>query len=337
MKLLITGGAGFIGSNFCKMAVNRGHEILVFDALTYAGHLENLESLNSNKKFQFVKGSICDIEFLRKTVNEFAPDVFINMAAESHVDNSILGPLEFVNTNILGTFNCLEVFKNYYAKNKSSRYVQISTDEVFGSLGDTGFFTEESKYQPHSPYSATKASGDLLCDAWFHTYGLPISITHCSNNYGPNQLPEKLIPKTILCCLEGRKIPVYGKGLNTRDWIYVDDHCEGIFLTAQKGKPGEHYCFGGRCELKNIDLVNAICRVMDELKPMKSKYSDLIHFVDDRAGHDWRYAIDDSKAMSEFGFTRKFKNFEQGLLHTIKWYLENGQWIEKIKAKGVLK
>jgi dTDP-glucose 4,6-dehydratase len=333
MKLLVTGGAGFIGSNFCKLMDSLGHQILVLDALTYAGHSENLSSLQSSKNFHFVHGNICDEALVREWVFSFKPDVFVNMAAESHVDNSIAGPKAFIQTNILGTFVCLEVCREYFSKNQQFRFVQISTDEVYGTLGDTGKFSEETKYQPTSPYSASKASAHMLSNAWGHTYKMPLIVTHCSNNYGPQQLPEKLIPKTILHCIQSIPIPVYGTGKNIRDWIHVEDHCRGILAAIEKGSPGEHYCFGGNNEVTNLQLVESICEIMDRLAPKKESHKQLIQFVKDRPGHDWRYAVDDTKASRELGYSRQFNDFSLGLKQTVKWYLDHQTWIEQVTRK----
>jgi dTDP-glucose 4,6-dehydratase len=301
--------------------------------------LENLGPLQSSKNFRFVQGNICDETLVREWVFSFKPDVFVNMAAESHVDNSIAGPKAFVQTNIMGTFVCLEVCRDYFLKHPNFKFVQISTDEVFGTLGDSGKFTEETKYQPTSPYSASKASADLLSDAWGHTYKIPTIITHCTNNYGPHQLPEKLIPKTILHCLKGLPIPVYGTGKNVRDWIHVEDHCRGILAAIEKGTPGEHYCFGGNNEVNNLELVESICSLMDQLNPRTESHKNLIQFVKDRPGHDWRYAVDDTKASRQLGYSRKFNDFKTGLLQTVTWYLDNQNWIEQVttKPKGPLK
>ncbi|MEK6772738.1 MAG: dTDP-glucose 4,6-dehydratase [Bdellovibrionota bacterium] len=339
-KILVTGGAGFIGSSFVRVALAADYQVIILDALTYAGHIENLEEVLKPGLCDFEKGSITNLEFVSSVLKKHQPDYFVNFAAESHVDNSISGPKAFMETNILGTFSCLEACRAYYNsltsdKKNSFKYIQISTDEVFGSLNDTGKFNESSAYQPNSPYSSSKASGDHLARAWFHTYKLPTIITNCSNNYGPRQYPEKLIPLMIQNALIEKTLPVYGTGKNIRDWIHVDDHTRGVLLALQKGKPGSTYCFGGNSEMTNLEVVNSICSYLDEIKPRKSgqKYSELITFVDDRAGHDWRYAIDDSLAQKELDFKRQFESFNMGLKSTCKWYLENKIWSEKIQSK----
>jgi len=339
-SLLVTGGAGFIGSCFTLGALSKGYRVVVLDALTYAGCLENLAGAQNHDQFKFIKGDIRDRALADQLLREYRIDGVINFAAESHVDRSITGAAPFIETNISGTFALLESSLKYWntleaSDKKSFRYVQISTDEVFGELGPTGMFSETTPYAPNSPYSASKASADLLVRAWFHTFGLPTLVTHCSNNYGPRQYPEKLIPLMILNALEGKDLPVYGKGENIRDWIHVEDHCEGILLTLTKGRPGEHYCFGGRAEKTNISVVKTLCASLDEARPKKdrTKYESQIRFVTDRLGHDWRYAIDDSKAEKELGFKRKY-GFENGLKQTLAWYLENKKWIESIRAKG---
>lgn len=320
--LLITGGAGFIGSCFVAKAVARGCKVVVLDKLTYAGRRENLAGIIGD--IQLVVGDICDSVLVAQLLREHAVDALINFAAESHVDNSISGPKAFIETNINGTFALLEAARDYAKTMPDFRYVQISTDEVYGELGDTGKFSETSPYAPNSPYSASKAAADHLVRAWHETYGLDTIITHCTNNYGPRQHSEKLIPRMISCALAGEKLPVYGKGENIRDWIHVEDHCEGIWLALMKGRAGQSYDFGGNAEEKNIDLVNKICAILDAKRPKNSgKYADQIAFVEDRLGHDLRYAMDDSKAQTELGFTRKY-TLEKGLEMTVGWYLERG-------------
>lgn len=322
--LLITGGAGFIGSCFVRQAVVRGQKVVVLDALTYAGHRENLEGVNA----ELVVGDIRNRALVDELLIKYRPQALLHFAAESHVDNSISSPGEFMDTNIQGTYMLLEAVRAYMPNaSKDFRYIQVSTDEVFGALPEEGYFSEASPYAPNSPYSASKAAADHLVRAWQHTYGLPTIITHCSNNYGPRQLPEKLIPVIITKALAGRPLPVYGDGLHVRDWIHVEDHSNGIWLAASKGRVGEHYCFGGRSEKKNIDLVKIICGYLDEIRPRddKKSYADQITYVPDRLGHDRRYAIDDSKAEAELGFTRKWR-FEQGIRTTIDWYLANEAW-----------
>jgi dTDP-glucose 4,6-dehydratase len=338
MKMLVTGGAGFIGSAFVREALREGHRIVVLDALTYAGHLENLSDVLDPNRCVFVQGDIRDSEVVRGLLSSEKIDAVVHFAAESHVDNSILGPLPFLETNVLGTFQLLEACRDYFRglteeAQKKFRFVQVSTDEVYGSLGNSGFFTEESPYQPNSPYSASKAAADHLARAWFHTYGLPTITTNCSNNYGPRQFPEKLIPVMIQSCLSGKRLPVYGDGKNVRDWIHVEDHSRGVLLALSRGRPGQTYCFGGNSERTNLQVVEKICDLMGEKKKASTSYRQLISFVSDRPGHDWRYAINDRKAREELGFHRKYENFEQGLSDTIDWYLANQHWVEAVKSK----
>ncbi len=317
-NLLITGGAGFIGSNFVAQAVARGHKVVVLDLLTYAGHKDNVD-----KGATLVVGDICDKALVSTLLADHAVEWVINFAAESHVDNSIVGPGTFIQTNISGTFSMLEAFRAY---GKGKRFIQISTDEVYGSLGPTGKFSETSPIHPNSPYSASKAAGDHLARSWFETYGLPIITTHCTNNYGARQHPEKLIPHMLTLALRGEKLTVYGDGRNIRDWIHVDDHCAGLWLALERGTPGQVYDFGGDAESDNLSLVKKLCALLDARKPKASgKYQDQIAFVTDRLGHDRRYAIDDSKAKKELGFTRSYQ-LEQGLAATVDWYLANQQW-----------
>lgn len=328
-NILVTGGAGFIGSSFVALCVSRGHNVIVLDKLTYAGNRANLDWIKSGWKL--VEGDIADIALVRKLLSENAINWLVNFAAESHVDNSIAGPRPFIDTNITGTFQLLEAAREH-AKSKSDfRFLQISTDEVYGSLGPTGKFSETSRVLPNSPYSASKAAADHLARAWFETYGLPVITTHCTNNYGPRQHPEKLIPRMIECALAGEKLPVYGDGKNIRDWIHVEDHCAGILLALEKGKPGEVYDFGGNAEVENITLVKTICALLDRKRPKPSgTYADQIAFVADRLGHDRRYAIDDSKSERELGYTRKYK-LEQGLEATVEWYLANQDWCKLVR------
>lgn len=339
MNIIVTGGAGFIGSNFVRLAVSSGHKVIVLDALTYAGHTENLEKISGPGSLELVKGDIGDKALVTKLFNDFKPDAIFNFAAESHVDRSIEGPAVFITTNIVGTHNLLDCTLSYWRNlsdsvKKTFRYLQVSTDEVYGALGETGKFSETTPYAPNSPYSASKASADLLVRAWHHTFGLPTITTNCSNNYGPFQFPEKLIPTMIRCALAEKALPVYGNGGNIRDWIQVEDHCRGILLAIEKGRPGETYCFGGNAERNNLDVVKNICRELDRLKPRANgrKYEELISFVTDRLGHDWRYAIDDSKAINELGFQRKY-TFEEGLKNTIQWYLDSQDWMKKVMTK----
>jgi len=338
MKLIVTGGAGFIGSNLVKLLVEEeGHEVLNLDSLTYAGNLSSLAELEENDSYRFVKGSICDASIVGKIFEEFQPEGILHLAAESHVDRSIDGPGEFIHTNIVGTYTLLQAALAYYrelndADKKSFRFLHVSTDEVFGSLGheDPGF-SETTPYDPHSPYSASKASSDHLVRAWGDTYGLPILVTNCSNNYGPYQFPEKLIPVVVLKALKGEDIPIYGKGENIRDWLYVRDHATAILAVLRKGKPGETYAIGGNNEQRNIDLVRSVCSILDDLKPKEngSKYKNQIKFVKDRPGHDMRYAIDSSKIRDELGWTPAEDN-ESGMRKTIQWYLDNESWWQGI-------
>lgn len=328
-KVLITGGAGFIGSNYVEYLLkNSEDEIFVLDKLTYAGNLQNLEAVSD--KITFIKGDICDLEFIQKLFAEHQFQKVVHFAAESHVDNSISGPSEFIQTNIVGTFNLLQcAYKTWmdgpnYLKEefKKARFLHISTDEVYGTLGKTGLFSEETSYAPNSPYSASKASSDFIVRSYFHTYGLPVVTTNCSNNYGPNQHKEKLIPTIIRKAISGEPIPIYGDGKNVRDWLYVMDHCSGIYLAFEKGKLGETYNIGGRNERENLYIANVICEFLDEMLPKQSSYKDQITFVKDRPGHDFRYAIDASKIENELGWKAK-ENFETGIQKTISWYLEN--------------
>jgi len=339
-KLLITGGAGFIGSGFVRMALSRGHDVTVLDALTYSGHRENLDGAQPGDHLNLVEGNICDPSLVKALLRDKKPDAVINFAAESHVDRSITGPSEFIKTNVTGTFNLLENSLSYWTdvtnKNPYFRFVQISTDEVFGELGPKDPpFSETHPYRPNSPYSASKASSDHLVRAWFHTYGLPVLVTNCSNNYGPRQFPEKLIPFMIRCALENRPLGVYGDGSNIRDWIHVEDHCAGIALALLKGKPGESYCFGGGAERDNLTVVKRICASLDQLAPRSDgkPHESAITFIKDRPGHDWRYAINDSKAEKELGFKREY-DFESGIHQTVKWYIENEAWRIAVTRKG---
>lgn len=341
MNLFITGAAGFIGSSFLRSAIqhNKYAKIIVIDSLTYAGREENFISLVDNQKIFYEKIDIRDFASLRKVFQKYRPTGVAHFAAESHVDNSISGPRIFVETNVLGTFNLLECAREIFAslneaEKKGFKFVHVSTDEVFGELGDTGKFSETTPYSPSSPYSSSKAASDHLVRAWTRTYGLPCVVTNCSNNYGPRQFPEKLIPRMILSALEGKPLPVYGKGLNVRDWIYVDDHTEGVWLALMNGQPGETYCLGGNSERRNIDVVKLICEILDRKKPRadKKSYSELITFVEDRKGHDFRYAIDDTYAQRTLGYKRRFATFEEGLEATVNWYLENVRWVEQIRG-----
>jgi dTDP-glucose 4,6-dehydratase len=336
---LVTGGAGFIGSALVRLIINHSeHQVLNIDKLTYAGHLESLNNIKNSDRYQFEQVDICDIGKVNRIFNAFKPNVIMHLAAESHVDRSIDGSAEFIKTNINGTHVLLEEAKKYWSSLKGElkenfRFLHVSTDEVYGSLGKKGFFTEETSYDPRSPYSSSKASSDHLVRAWYHTYGLSTLITNCSNNYGPFQFPEKLIPVVILKALQGKDIPVYGNGENVRDWLYVDDHARALLKVVEEGVPGETYNIGGHNEKQNIEVVHTICDTLDELVPKDSKYRDQISFVTDRPGHDFRYAIDASKIERELGWTPE-ETFETGIKATIEWYLNNMDWVEAVTEKN---
>ncbi len=339
MKILVCGGAGFIGSSFVRHLLNESnHQVLVYDKLTYAGNLASLSPVSESENYSFVERDICDASMVEKTLNEFQPDKVINFAAESHVDRSIDAPGEFIQTNIVGTFTLLNQCLRYWQSMSSGhsevfRFHHVSTDEVYGSLGDTGLFTESSPYQPNSPYSASKASSDHLVRAWNETYGLPTLITNCSNNYGPYHFPEKLVPLVILNALEGLPLPIYGKGDQVRDWLYVDDHARALALVLEKGAVGETYNIGGCNERRNVDLVKEICALLDQLKPKADgkSYQQQIEFVTDRPGHDARYAIDATKIEQQLGW-RPLETVSSGLEKTIRWYLDNMSWLETIPS-----
>ena len=332
---LITGGCGFIGSNFVRFILEREPEatIINLDKLTYAGNIHNLDGI-SNSRYHFVHGDICDSELVAKLFNDHQFDGVVHFAAESHVDRSIDGPAEFVQTNIVGTLNLLEQSREYLNKEEKSnfRFLHVSTDEVYGTLGDKGKFIESTPYDPSSPYSASKAGSDHLARTWHRTYGLPVLVTNCSNNYGACQFPEKLIPLMIINCLHRKPLPVYGKGENVRDWLFVTDHCEAIHTVLTSGQVGETYNIGGNNEIKNIDVVLTICSLLDEMSPREdgSKYSKLITYVQDRPGHDFRYAIDATKINQELGWSPK-ESFETGIRKTIDWYLNNREWWQAIQ------
>ncbi|MES2503664.1 MAG: dTDP-glucose 4,6-dehydratase [Myxococcota bacterium] len=312
--LLVSGAAGFIGSFFVEVAIAAGYRVIILDSLTYAGKLENLEAVLASTQAELVIGNICNGELVTRLLTTNNIDALINFAAESHVDRSIENSAQFIQTNIIGTYTLLEAALTHFQSNPNFRFIQISTDEVYGELGPTGKFNEETPERPNSPYSASKAAGDMLANAWFHTYGLPVITTHCSNNYGPRQDSEKLIPHLVRCALEGKNLPVYGDGTHVRDWIHVEDHCDGIMLALEKGAPGQNYCFGGDAERTSLQIAEFVC---DTMGVDKSR----IEFIADRRGHDRRYAIDDSKAQRELGFKRKHE-FEQSLKETIHWYVE---------------
>tara|TARA_B110000858_G_scaffold197389_1_gene258856 strand:+ start:6767 stop:7801 length:1035 start_codon:yes stop_codon:yes gene_type:complete len=337
MTILVTGGCGFIGSNFIlNYFLKSDEKIINLDSLTYAGNLLNLESLKNNNNYQFVRGSINNSSIYKEIFKNQEVTSIINFAAESHVDKSILGPEEFINTNIIGTFRLLDNVKKYWdnldgLKKKNFRFLHVSTDEVYGSLNDDDPpFTENNKYEPNSPYSASKASSDHLVRAYNATYGLPTLTTNCSNNYGPFQFPEKLIPLIIKNALEGTNLPIYGDGKQIRDWLYVTDHCEAINAVLENGIPSSVYNIGGLNEKKNIEIVNLICSILDKKKPLKGRhYSDLINYVKDRPGHDRRYAVDNSKIKNEIGWYPK-ETFHTGLDKTVNWYLDNQEWVKNI-------
>lgn len=339
-NILVTGGAGFIGSAVIRRIINNSSDnVLNLDKLTYAANLESLSSVNNSKRYQFIEGDICDKPLLQRIFREFKPTIVMHFAAESHVDRSIDGPEDFINTNIYGTFCMLEAARNYWTSLDNNlqdifRFHHISTDEVYGSLdNDKDFFTETTSYNPSSPYSASKASSDHLVRAWGYTYGLPILVTNCSNNYGPYQFPEKLIPLTIINALEGKLLPIYGDGSQIRDWLYVDDHAEALHKVVIEGKVGETYNVGGHNEKTNLEVVKTICTILDRLRPplniSPNSYFDLIEFVFDRPGHDKRYAIDASKIQHEFKWT-PLETFESGIEKTVKWYLDNETWVSNI-------
>lgn len=336
MKLMITGGAGFIGSTVVRRAIDQGHQVLNVDKLTYAGNLASLRSVDDCSDYEFLEADIADGASMVKAISAFKPDTIMNLAAESHVDRSIDGPSEFIETNIVGTFRLLEAARSYNSTaDKPVVFHHISTDEVFGSLGPTGEFTEESPYQPNSPYSASKASSDMLVRAWGETYGLDVMISNCSNNYGPYQYPEKLIPTVINAMRQGHRIPIYGDGSNVRDWLHVEDHADALLTIATSGNYGETYNVGGRAEKTNLELVNTLCELMDEKFPTASSFphKSLIEFVTDRPGHDARYAVDCSKIERELGWTPKY-TFEQGMEQTLDWYLQNTDWIAQLVDEG---
>lgn len=333
--IMVTGGAGFIGSHLVRLLVSTYPDILVvnFDKLTYAGNLANLRDVENAPNYRFIKGDIVDEEFVMSTFKTYRFDGVIHLAAESHVDRSIVSPKEFIMTNIVGTVNLLNAARHHWnGQYEGKQFYHVSTDEVYGSLGDEGKFLETTSYDPRSPYSASKASSDHLVRAYHHTYGLPIVISNCSNNYGPNQFPEKLIPLIINNIRHSRPLPVYGKGLNIRDWLYVLDHAKAIDLIYRKGKNGQTYNIGGNNERQNIDIVRTLCRIMDSKLGRKEGESEkLITFVTDRAGHDFRYAIDSSKLQNELGW-RPEVQFDEGFEKTVDWYLENQQWLDEVTS-----
>jgi len=335
LKLLVTGGAGFIGSAFIREAVQLGHQILNVDSLTYASCLSNLASVDKHQNYSFKKIDITDRMSINKLVDLFGPDAIIHLAAETHVDRSIDSPINFIETNILGTYNLLEAAYSFWVKKgkpSNFRFLHVSTDEVFGSLGKEGLFTEDSKYSPRSPYSASKASSDHLVRAWGDTYNLPILITNCSNNYGPYQFPEKLIPLAIMNAINKKEIPIYGDGKNIRDWLHVEDHVKALILVLEDGIIGSTYNIGGNNELENVELIKKLCNILDHEMPRESPYSNQIKFVSDRPGHDRRYAIDSSKITGELGWHPNI-SIDRGLKETVLWYLNNNEWLENLKTR----
>jgi dTDP-glucose 4,6-dehydratase len=338
MKILVTGGAGFIGSALVRHLIGHtDHEVLVVDKLTYAGNLVSLASIQGHPRYHFSRTDICNRGAMDEIFSGFDPDAVLHLAAESHVDRSIDGPADFINTNVVGTYVLLEAalahWRTLGTRASGFRFLHVSTDEVYGALKDNGRFTEESRYDPRSPYSASKAASDHLVRAWNHTYGLPILLTNCSNNYGPHQFPEKLIPLAIIKGLAAEPIPIYGRGLNVRDWLFVDDHAQALTLVLERGRVGQTYNIGGNAELRNVDVVNAICDAMDQLTTCSNggSHRELVAFVSDRPGHDFRYAIDFTKLNAELGWS-PVRSFEAGLLTTVKWYLENRAWWQPLLA-----
>jgi dTDP-glucose 4,6-dehydratase len=338
MRVIVTGGAGFIGSALVRhLVLDKGYEVLNVDALTYAGYLPSLRSVEDKSNYRFLHANICDRAAMQRAMTEFRPDRIMHLAAESHVDRSITGAADFIQTNVVGTFTLLEAAREYWNGLKDKvkrdfRFLHVSTDEVYGSLGDDGLFTEQTPYDPSSPYSASKASSDHLAAAWQRTYGLPVVISNCSNNYGPFHFPEKLIPLTILNAFAGERLPVYGRGENVRDWLYVEDHARALDTIAERGRPAETYNVGGRNERKNIDVVRRICAVLDEIVPGNRPREELIEFVTDRPGHDARYAIDATKLESELGW-RAQENFDSGIEKTVQWSLDNEWWWRPLRER----
>jgi dTDP-glucose 4,6-dehydratase len=334
MKILVTGGAGFIGANFLQLFTPRypEHHFINLDKLTYAANPSSLQEIVGRPNYTFVRADIADARAMLTIFRRYAPDIVVHFAAESHVDRSILGPREFVQTNIVGTFNLLEACRATWTSTGQGLFHHVSTDEVFGSLGDTGLFTEETRYDPSSPYSASKAASDHLVRAYHRTFGVPIKMTNCSNNYGPRQFPEKLLPLMLLNALEGKPLPVYGDGRNVRDWLYVKDHCEAIWTVIEKGRVGETYNIGGNCQKTNLEVVRTLCQVLaEETGRASEEFERLITFVPDRPGHDLRYAIDATRIASELHWAPR-ESFETGLRKTVRWYLANRSWVENVRS-----
>lgn len=334
MRLMVTGGAGFIGSAVVRLAIHRGHSVVNVDALTYASCLANVASVHASPRYVFEHADIRDPEAMERILAEHEPDAVIHLAAESHVDRSIDGPGTFIDTNVMGTFTLLQAVRSYWigrGRPADFRFHHVSTDEVFGSLGPEGLFSEDSPYAPNSPYSASKAASDHLARAWHETYGLPVVLSNCSNNYGPYQFPEKLIPVAILRAISGERIPVYGQGFNVRDWLYVEDHAEALLTVLTDGVDGRSYNIGGNSEAKNIDVVRKICGILDDMRPASAPYAERIEFVADRPGHDLRYAIDASRIQTELGWAPSI-TLDVGLRRTVRWYLENEAWWRPLQA-----
>jgi dTDP-glucose 4,6-dehydratase len=335
--VLVTGGAGFIGSALVRRLAHGGQRVVVLDTLTYAGNMDSVAEVSARTEFAFERADICDADGVAEVLRRHRPRAIVHLAAESHVDRSIDGPAAFVATNVLGTFTLLHETRHFLAESDAAdreafRFLHVSTDEVFGSLGASGRFNEGTPYDPQSPYSATKAGSDHLARAWHHTYGFPVLVTNCSNNYGPYQFPEKLIPLAILNALEGRPVPVYGRGENVRDWLYVEDHIDALMLVLERGALGETYLVGGNAERRNIDVVRSLCRLVDEMAPpLGQPRESLIDFVSDRPGHDFRYAIDASKLRTGLGWQPRHA-FEDGLRATVRWYLDNPEWCAAVQS-----
>jgi dTDP-glucose 4,6-dehydratase len=335
---MVTGGAGFIGSALVRhLVLEKGYDVVNVDALTYAGYLPSLSAVEGKSNYRFLHANICDRPAMQQAIAGFQPERIMHLAAESHVDRSITGAADFIQTNVVGTFTLLEAARDYWSglegdARDAFRFLHVSTDEVYGSLSDEGLFTEDTPYDPSSPYSASKASSDHLAKAWHRTYGFPVVVSNCSNNYGPYHFPEKLIPLTILNALAGERLPVYGKGENVRDWLYVEDHARALDLIAARGRAGETYNVGGRNERRNIDVVRRVCTVLDEITPANRRREELIEFVTDRPGHDARYAIDATKLETELGW-RAQENFDSGIEKTVRWYLDNDWWWRPLRER----